>query len=89
MKKEWRSVMNADELTCQQVVELVTEYLEQALLPQLRKQVEDHLTECPGCETYIEQVKKTTMLLRTLAQGPMFPETKKELLEIFQKWKQG
>jgi predicted anti-sigma-YlaC factor YlaD len=80
--------MNTDELTCQQVVELVTDYLEQALLPQLQKQFEEHMAECPGCETYLDQVRKTTMLLRTLAQEQIFPEKKQELLDILQKWKQ-
>jgi predicted anti-sigma-YlaC factor YlaD len=89
VEKEWPKVMNVDELTCQQVVELVTEYLEHTLLPQLQKQFEEHLAECPGCTTYLEQIWKMTMLLRTLAQEPVFPGTKQELLELFQKWKQG
>jgi predicted anti-sigma-YlaC factor YlaD len=82
-------MMNIDELTCQQVVELVTEYLEQTLSPQLRKQLEEHLALCPGCKTYVDQVKTTTVLLRTFAQEPVFPETKQELLAIFKQWKQG
>ncbi len=89
MEKERPNVMNVDKLTCQQVVELVTEYLEHTLLPQLQEQFEKHLVQCPGCMTYLEQVQKTTMLLRTLAQEPMFPGTKQELLELFQQWKQA
>ena len=81
--------INQDELNCQEVVELVTDYLEQALLPELQAEFEKHVVECPGCDTYIEQVQQTITMLRKLAEQPMFPETKQELLEIFYNWKQG
>ena len=77
-----------DALTCQEVVELVTEYLENALLPETRKRLEEHVAECPGCTTYIEQVRLTVGMLHQLAQEPIFPETKQELLEVFRNWKQ-
>jgi anti-sigma factor RsiW len=78
-----------DALTCQQVVELVTEYLENALLPEMRKQVEEHIADCPGCATYLEQVRQTIGMLHLLAQEPAFPKSKQELLQLFQNWKQG
>jgi predicted anti-sigma-YlaC factor YlaD len=81
--------VNNDELNCQEVVELVTDYLEQALLPEMQAKFEAHIVECPGCDTYIEQVQQTIMMLRKLAEQQMFPETKQELLEIFRNWKQG
>jgi predicted anti-sigma-YlaC factor YlaD len=80
---------NQDQLTCQEVVELVTDYLEQALLPETRAQFEEHVAECPGCETYLEQVQQTIKMLRKLSEQSMFPETKQELLEMFRNWKQG
>jgi predicted anti-sigma-YlaC factor YlaD len=80
--------LNQDELNCQEVVELVTDYLEQALLPEMQAQFEKHVAECPGCDTYLEQLQQTIMMLRKLAEQPMFPETKQGLLEIFHKWKQ-
>ncbi len=79
---------NKDELNCQEVVELVTDYLEQALLPEMQVQFEEHVEECPGCDTYIKQVQQTIMMLRKLAEQPVFPESKQELLEIFRNWKQ-
>jgi predicted anti-sigma-YlaC factor YlaD len=80
--------LNKDELNCQEVVELVTDYLEQALLPDTLAKFEEHVAECPGCDTYIEQVQQTIRMLRKLAEQPMFPETKEELVEIFRNWKQ-
>ncbi len=79
--------LNMDNLSCQEVVELVTDYLEQALLPEKRIQFEEHIADCPGCLTYIEQIQQTIVMLRNLAKQPMFPETKQELLEIFRNWK--
>ena len=80
---------NQKELNCQEVVELVTDYLEQVLLPEKQAQFEEHIEECPGCDTYLEQVQQTIMMLRKLSGQQTFPETKQDLLEIFRNWKQG
>ena len=80
---------NQDVLTCQEVVELVTDYLENALLPRTETLFEEHVAGCPGCTNNLRQVQKTIEMLRTLTQEPIFPETKEELLEIFREWKQA
>ena len=49
-------MINSSELSCKEVVELVTDYLEQALLPEMRAKVDEHLTNCPGCALYYIQV---------------------------------
>ena len=77
---------NPNELNCQEVVELVTDYLEQALLPEKQAQFEEHIEECPGCDTYLEQVQQTIMMLRKLSDLQTFPETKQDLLELFRNW---
>ncbi len=81
--------VNQNQLNCQEVVELVTDYLEQALLPEMKAKFDEHIAECPGCDTYLEQVQQTILMLRKLTEQQMFPETKQELLEIFRNWKQG
>ncbi len=80
--------INQDELNCQEVVELVTDYLEQALLPEMKAQFEKHIAVCPGCDTYLDQVQQTITMLRKLAEQSIFPETKQELLEMFRNLKQ-
>ena len=77
------------EITCKEVVELVTDYLEQTLLPEVRARFEAHVADCPGCETYIAQVQKTIAMLRKLTEEQMFPGTREELLEMFREWKQS
>lgn len=78
-----------DALTCKEVVELVTAYLENVLLPGLRQQLEEHVADCPGCTNYIEQVRLTVGMLHQLAQEPALPETKQELLKVFWSWKKN
>ena len=81
--------MMNDEITCKDVVELVTDYLEQTLLPEVQARFEAHVADCPGCETYIAQVQKTITMLRKLTEEQMFPGTREELLEMFREWKQS
>lgn len=78
-----------DSLSCQEVVGLVTEYLEHTLLPQTQEQLEQHLADCPGCATYLQQIQQTITMLHTLADEPMFPEQRGELLLLFERWKRG
>jgi predicted anti-sigma-YlaC factor YlaD len=80
---------NENELTCKEIVELVTDYLEHTLLPEMRMRFEAHVEECPGCDTYVEQVQQTISLLHKLAQEPVFPGTKEELLSMFRNLKKA
>jgi anti-sigma factor RsiW len=75
-------------LACQEVVELITDYLEGALLPETRAQFEVHLADCPGCQQYLEQMRLTIGMLRNLAHEPVFPETKEALLQVFRQRKE-
>jgi len=78
-----------DQLSCKEVVGLVTDYLESALLPQTEAELEQHLADCPDCTAYLEQIQQTISMLRRLAEDPMFPEQREELLLIFERWKRG
>jgi predicted anti-sigma-YlaC factor YlaD len=61
--------VTVDEVTCQQFVELVTEYFEGALEPRTLTQVEEHLVLCDWCVTYAEQMRATIALLARLGAG--------------------
>jgi predicted anti-sigma-YlaC factor YlaD len=65
------------EVTCQQLVELVTDYFEGALQPRTMSQVEEHLVLCDGCATYVEQMQATSASLRELAdpRSPVPPDS--------------
>jgi anti-sigma factor RsiW len=78
-----------DKLTCQESVELVTDYLEKALLPEMEARFEAHLATCAGCTVYFEQMEQTLRLLRQLTAETTPTETKQQLLAKFQDWQQG
>lgn len=44
-------------MTCRQVVELMTEYLEEPLPAADRQRFEQHLVGCDGCIRYLEQLR--------------------------------
>ena len=58
--------VTAEEVTCQQFVELVTEYFEGALSPRTLNHVEEHLVMCDWCVAYVGQIQATVESLRTL-----------------------
>ncbi len=57
-------------LTCQEFVELATDYLEGAVPPHRHREVREHLADCVDCLRYLGQVQLTTRLLARLAVGP-------------------
>lgn len=76
------------ELACQEVVELVTAYLEDALEPVDRERFEEHLVFCDGCDTYLDQMR-TTVRLTGSADVALPAELEDRLLEAFRGWRAG
>ena len=54
----------AEELACKQLVELVADYLDDALSPEMRARFEEHLAGCDGCTTYLSQTQQIIAELR-------------------------
>jgi anti-sigma factor RsiW len=76
----------SEELTCQELVELVTEYLEGGLLPNDRKRFEQHLAACEGCAAYLEQMRTTIALTGSLREESVTPEAQEAMLSAFRDW---
>jgi anti-sigma factor RsiW len=74
-------------LTCQELVELVTDYLEDALPADQRARFEEHISGCAGCTAYLEQIRTTIRLTHTLTEDALDPHYKNELLNLFRNWK--
>ena len=81
--------MSAQNVTCQELVELVTDYLDGALPPPTREALEAHLEVCPGCVTYVEQIRDTVRVTGTLSEEQLDPATREGLLAAFRDWKRG
>lgn len=74
-------------MTCRELVELVTDYLEGALPAHERVRFEQHLVFCPGCVYYVEQMRETIDRLGELRQESVPPEAERDLLQAFREWK--
>lgn len=75
-------------LTCQELVELITEYLEESLAPTERQRFEEHLRGCDGCRIYLQQMRQTIALTGRLSEESLAPTDRQTLLDLFQTWKQ-
>lgn len=76
-------------LTCQEIVELVTDYLEGALPPTEFARFEEHLSVCVGCTRYVEQMRLIISTERRLTEESFEPAARAELIELFRDWKAG
>jgi anti-sigma factor RsiW len=79
-------------MDCDELVELVTEYLEASLDPATRARVEAHVTECPGCMEILDQFRATVALtgaLRPTDAAAVDPTRRTELLARFREWHAG
>jgi anti-sigma factor RsiW len=74
------------ELTCAQVVEIVTAYLDDALSAADRERVEEHLVFCDGCSTYLEQIRETIVLTGRLEPAHIPAALEEKLLAAFRGW---
>ncbi|MGE5140871.1 MAG: anti-sigma factor family protein [Rudaea sp.] len=78
--------MNSQDLTCQELVELVTDYLEGALSHEERARFERHLGVCDGCSRYVEEMRLTIATVGRLTEESLAPDAKRELLDVFRNW---
>lgn len=79
------------EMVCQEVVELVTEYLGGALPERDRERFDRHLESCPPCTSYLAQVRTTLELAAELGstRAPGDEDVAAQLGDIFRRWHRG
>jgi len=75
-----------DDLACQELVEIINEYLDGALPPDERERFEAHLEICEGCRRYLDQMRTTIRVLGTLTVESLDPIAKDQLLQFFRAW---
>jgi anti-sigma factor RsiW len=71
------------DLACQEIVELVTDYLEGAMDARLRGALEAHLAGCPHCTHYLEQIEATIRIAGRIQPEDLSPEFRAGLVEAF------
>jgi len=78
---------DVEQLSCRELVELVTDYLEDDLSEEERVRFDDHIDRCKGCRAYLEQMRTTITLLGRLPAEALPPGAEKELLAAFRGWR--
>jgi anti-sigma factor RsiW len=80
-------VSGGGELTCQELVELVTDYLEGALSSDDQHRFEAHLDGCDGCRAYLEQTRATILAVGGVNDADLDPAMRQRLMDSFRDWK--
>jgi predicted anti-sigma-YlaC factor YlaD len=81
--------MSGTELSCQEVVEILDDYLVSAMPLAERGCLEQHLAECEGCVDYLDQLRTTIRLTGRLTEESIPPEALTALMGAFRAWHQG
>ena len=73
-------------IVCRQAVELVTDYLENALSPSDRARFEDHLKDCPHCTEYLAQMRRTIAAVGRVEPRALDPRARADLVALYRRW---
>ena len=79
--------MSEQGLTCQEVIELLSSYIEGGLTVDDRGRVDEHLALCDGCTTYLEQMRETIRLSGMVTEEQVPEDEKTALLAAFRDWR--
>jgi anti-sigma factor RsiW len=74
-------------LSCKEMVELVTDYLEDALPADMRNRFDRHLAACHPCVVYVDQMRQTIAALGTLPEESIPTSALDTLREHFRRWR--
>jgi anti-sigma factor RsiW len=80
-------MIDVEALSCQELVELITDYLEGALDAADAARFEAHIGGCDGCTLYLEQMRQTIRLTGTLTLDDVSPVAEAALLDAFRGWR--
>ena len=74
------------EMPCRELVELITDYLENRLSTRDRTRFEAHLADCEACRTYLEQFRHTVRALGRLPEESLSSDATETLIAAFRGW---
>jgi anti-sigma factor RsiW len=79
-------MIDTEALSCQELVELVTDYLEGALDERDLRAFDAHLAACDGCTEYLEQMRTTIRLVGTITPKDLTKDAETVLMQAFRDW---
>jgi anti-sigma factor RsiW len=74
-------------MDCNELVELVTAYLDDALDAETRARVEAHLADCEGCANYVQQFRSTVRTVGRITDEQLDPAFRSRLLDAFRNYR--
>lgn len=75
------------ELTCRELLELLTDYLDGALAGPVAASVDRHLDECEHCRHYLEEFRASIEATAGLREEAVPAEVREALLAAFRTWR--
>ena len=79
-----------NEFSCQEMIEVVTNYLDDALPADEQQRFERHLSYCAGCNTYVDQMRETIRQTGMVPREESLPPAlREEIVAQFRNWKRG
>ncbi len=75
--------MSTGPMDCNELVELVTAYLDGELDPDTRARFDTHLVDCDGCENYLQQFRETVRTVGKITDDELDPAFRNRLLDAF------
>jgi anti-sigma factor RsiW len=79
-------MIDIEAFSCQELVELVTDYLEGALTPADLRRFEEHIAVCDACTEYLRQLRETIRIVGAITPDDLSPAAEAELLTVFRDW---
>ncbi len=79
--------MSHEDMDCDELVELVTAYLDGSLDPDTRARFDEHLLGCDGCGNYLQQFRSTVATLGAIRDDEIEPAFRDKLLDAFRDWR--
>lgn len=76
-------------MSCRELVELVTGYLDGALSPEDTRRFEQHIEHCTWCARYLEQMRTTIVTVGRVDEQSLSPEARAAFLAAFRDWRAG
>jgi predicted anti-sigma-YlaC factor YlaD len=79
----------ARDMPCNEIVELITEYLEGGLSASERERFEEHIGFCDWCLSYLDQMRQTIEMTGELRAEDVPPGLQERLMVVFREWQAG
>lgn len=76
-------------MVCKELVELVTDYIENGLSENDRSRFEEHIAYCRGCQNYMDEFRKTIQVISELTEDALSGQARADLMTAFSKWRKG